>query len=115
MCADLQVTGQQPGQITRTEALQLAAQRGIQNPEKLTDEQLIAALNGTAPVSKSTGAEQPQGTQPPTPVKGAELERTTKPEDKDVVGRTQTQTTTLKSLTSAMTKAGFKLDEKALN
>ncbi len=114
MCADLQVTGQQPRQITRTEALQLAAQRGIQNPEKLTDEQLTAALNGTAPVSKPTGAEQPQGTQPPAPVKGAELERTTKPEDKGVVAKTQTQTTTLESLTSAMTKAGFKLDEKAV-
>ena len=116
MCADLQVTGQQPRQITRAEALQLAAQRGIQNAEKLTNEQLMAALNGIGATSAPAGVDGTHvthQTQESSSIRGAELERTPKPEDKSVVARTQTQTTSLANLTSAMTKAGFNLDEKA--
>lgn len=117
MCADLQVTGQQPRQITRTEALQVAAQRGIQNAEKLTNEQLMAALNGIGATSAPAGVDGTHGThqtQESSSIRGAELERTPKPEDKSVVSKTQTQTTSLANLTSAMTKAGFNLDEKAV-
>lgn len=113
MCADLQVTGQQPKQITKTEALQLAAKRGIQNAEKLTNEQLMAALNASAPAGVD-GTHGTHQTQESSSIRGAELEKTAKSEDKAIIAKNQTQTTSLANLTSAMAKAGFNLDEKAV-
>ena len=113
MCADLQVTGQP---FDRQTAERLAISQGRTDAKDLTDLQLqeflstgkVSGLDTTAPAAPAAPA------QPPAPIKGAELERTPKPEDKSVVARTQTQTTSLANLTSAMTKAGFKLDEKAV-
>lgn len=98
MCADLQVTGQQPRQITRAEALQLAAQRGIQNAEKLTNEQLMAALNGIGATSAPAGVDGTHGThqsQESSSIRGAELERTTSPAQENVSKSSSTTTTKL--------------------
>ena len=114
MCADLQVSGQTP--ITRTEALRLAEQRGIQNAANLTNEQLAAALNGNNPVDKTGGTSQAGATQQATqpPIRGAELESAENPKDKGVVAKNKSQTTSLAYLTSAMIQAGFKLNKKAV-
>lgn len=98
MCADLQVTGQQPRQITRAEALQLAAQRGIQNAEKLTNEQLMAALNGIGATSAPAGVDGTHDThqaQESSSIRGAELERTTSPAQENVSKSSSTTTTKL--------------------
>ena len=113
MCADLQVTGTP---LNRQQAEKLAISQGRTDARELTDTQLqeflstgkVEELDATSPTAST------KPTQPQAPVKGAELERTTKPEDKSVVAKTQTQTTSLANLTSAMTKAGFNLDEKAV-
>lgn len=113
MCADLQVTGTP---FDRQKAEKLAISQGLIDARELTDTQLqeflstgkVEELDATSPTAST------KPTQPQAPVKGAELERTTKPEDKSVVAKTQTQTTSLANLTSAMTKAGFNLDEKAV-
>lgn len=113
MCADLQVTGTP---FNRQQAEKLAISQGRTDARELTDIQLqeylstgkVSGLDAVAPAAPAAP------NQPPAPVKGAELERTTMLEDKGVVAKTQTQTTSLASLTSAMTKAGFKLDEKAV-
>ena len=115
MCADQTITFKL--QPTFIKALK------EKNPEHFDEyikqNSIIANADGTYSTQNAkfrSVAEQPTvGKNELTPIKGTTVEKSaTNPDDKNVVSKTQTQTTSFANLTDALKKAGFELDDKAV-
>lgn len=106
MCADFQVN------ITPDQQLQLQKRlTGITS--RVEREKIFSTfMKEIGAVDRSAATEN---IEEPNPIKGASVEKSAaNVDDKNVVSKTQTQTTSFANLTDALKKAGFELDDKAV-